>query len=70
MPGGPAGSWGSATKGVFSKKGAKPREHSSFLWPRGSPRPSQLVTEEKHAVLMQLGKCYFSNVARSSGLNQ
>lgn len=34
------------------------------------PRPSQLVTKEKHAAtLMQLGKCYFSNAARFLGLN-
>ena len=34
-----------------------------------SPQPRQLVTKEKHeGTLMQLGKCYFSNAARSSGL--
>lgn len=33
-------------------------------------RPSELVTKEKPAAtLMQLGKCYLSNAARSSGLS-
>lgn len=68
-PGGPVG------LGVLPQ-GAEPRKHHPYLWLCGSPparscpQPSKLVTKEKHAaMLMQLGKCYFSNAARSSGLN-
>ena len=43
--------------------------HVASLPACAPPQPHQLVTKEKHAAtLMQLGKCCFTNTARSSGL--
>lgn len=76
MPGEPAVSRDSAIERGFQQERGKTEKlqppasgHVVLLLARTSPQPSQLVTKEKHAAtLMQLGKCYFSNAARSSGL--
>lgn len=70
MPGEPAVSRGfQQERGKTEKLQPPASGHVVLLPARASPQPSQLVTKEKHAAtLMQLGKCYFSNAARSSGL--